>query len=60
MARTIYDKPTRALLKDMLKEWGLKPGQVFTIARAVEWFAKNYPQAEARQYPCALGPGGNE
>ncbi|SDM43255.1 endonuclease NucS domain-containing protein [Polaromonas sp. JS666] len=44
MARTIYDKPTRALLKDMLKAWELKPGQVFTIARAVEWFDKNYPK----------------
>jgi len=47
MARTIYDKPTRALLKDMLKDWGLKPGQVFTTARAVDWFAKNYPKLKA-------------
>lgn len=47
MARTIYDKPTRALLKDMLKEWGLQPGQVFTIARAVDWFSKNYPKLKA-------------
>lgn len=30
---TIYDKPTRALLKDMLKDLGLKPGQVFTTTR---------------------------
>jgi len=44
MARTIYDKPTRALLKDMLAAWGLKPGQVFTTSRAVEWFEKNYPK----------------
>lgn len=44
MARTIYDKPTRALLKDMVAEWGLKPGQVFTSLRAIEWFAKNYPK----------------
>lgn len=43
MARQHYDKPTRALLKDMLLAWGLKPGQVFTTSRAVEWFAKNYP-----------------
>lgn len=33
MARTIYDKPTRALLKDLQTEWGLKPGQVFTTPR---------------------------
>lgn len=44
MARTIYDKPTRALLKDMVADWGLKPGQVFTSTRAIEWFANNYPK----------------
>ena len=44
MARTIYDKPTRALLKDMLADWDLQPGQVFTTSRALEWFAKNYPK----------------
>lgn len=47
MARTIYDKPTRALLKDMLIDWKLQPGHVFTIAHAVEWFAKNYPKLKA-------------
>jgi hypothetical protein len=44
MARTIYEKPTRALLKDMLEDWGLQPGQVFTTSRAVEWFRENYPK----------------
>lgn len=44
MARTIYEKPTRALLKDMLTDWDLKPGQVFTTSRAIEWFANNYPK----------------
>lgn len=44
MARTIYDKPTRSLLKDMLADWGLKPGQVFTTSRALEWFAQHYPK----------------
>lgn len=44
MAKTIYDKPTRALLKDMLKAWDLKPGQVFTSSRAVEWFKTQYPK----------------
>jgi len=47
MARTIYEKPTRALLKDMLADWGLKPGQVFTGARAVDWFAQHYPKLKA-------------
>ena len=44
MARTIYDKPTRALLKDMLKDWALQPGQVFTTSRALDWFRQNYPK----------------
>jgi len=44
MARTIYDKPTRALLKEMLAEWKLKPGQTFTAQHAVDWFAKHYPK----------------
>lgn len=44
MARTIYDKPTRALLKDMLEDLGLKPGQVFTTARAIQWFQEHYPK----------------
>jgi len=47
MARTIYEKSTRALLKDMLDAWQLRPGQVFTASRAIEWFAKNYPKLKA-------------
>lgn len=44
MARTIYEKPTRALLKDMVTDWNLQPGQVFTAKRAIEWFESNYPK----------------
>jgi hypothetical protein len=44
LPRTIYDKPTRALLKDMLTDLGLKPGQVFTTARAIAWFGQHYPK----------------
>lgn len=44
MARTIYDKPTRTLLKDMLNDLGLQPGQVFTTARAIQWFQEHYPK----------------
>ena len=47
MARTIYDKPTRVLLKDMLKDMGLKPGQVFTTSRTIEWFNHKYPKLQA-------------
>lgn len=38
-----YEKPLRALLKDMLAAWALKPGQVFTKSRAIEWFQESYP-----------------
>lgn len=44
MAGTIYEKSTRALVRDMLKAWDLKPGQVFTAQRALQWFAENYPK----------------
>ncbi len=44
MAKAIYEKSTRALLKDMLQDLGLKPGQVFTSSRALQWFAEYYPK----------------
>ena len=44
MARTIYEKPTRALLKDMLADWNLKLGETFTAQRAIDWFAQHYPK----------------
>lgn len=43
----IYEKATRALLRDMLRDMGLKPGQVFTSSRAIEWFAQKYPKLKA-------------
>lgn len=55
MARTIYDKPTRALLKDMLKDMGLKPGQVFTNSRAIEWFKQRYPKLWLFDSVCRRG-----
>ena len=47
MARTTYEKPTRALLKDMLADWGLKSGETFSAQRAVDWFAQLYPKLKA-------------
>lgn len=44
MARTIYEKPTRVLLKDMLAEWALKPDETFNAQRAIDWFAQRYPK----------------
>jgi hypothetical protein len=47
MPKTIYDKPTRVLLKDMLASWNLQPGQTFNAKRAVDWFAANYPKLKS-------------
>ncbi len=47
MARTIYEKSTRVLLKDMLADMGLRPGQVFTTSRVIDWFQKHYPKLQA-------------
>jgi hypothetical protein len=44
MARTIYDRPTRALFKDMVTELGMRPGQLVTSARIIEWFQQRYPK----------------
>ena len=44
MPAQIYHKPVRELLRDMLDDWNLQPGQVFTSQRAVDWFAQRYPK----------------
>lgn len=44
MPRSIYDKSTRELFKEMLNQWSLEPGQVFTTGRALEWFEQHYPK----------------
>jgi hypothetical protein len=46
MARIIYEKTTRALLKDMVKDLGLQPGQVVTTSRVIEWFGQHYPRLQ--------------
>ncbi|CAN5893137.1 hypothetical protein BH11PSE13_BH11PSE13_34910 [soil metagenome] len=46
MPKTIYDKPTRVLLKDMLDEINLQPGQILTTGRVLDWFAKQYPKLQ--------------
>ena len=46
-AKTIYDKPTRVLLKDMIADWELQPGETFNARRAVAWFAEKYPKLKA-------------
>ena len=47
MANTLYDKPVRSLLPDMLDDLQLKPGDVLTATRAIEWFAEHYPKVQA-------------
>lgn len=44
MARSIYEKSTRELLKDMVAELKLQPGQILTSTRILEWFATHYPK----------------
>ena len=51
MARTIYDRPTRALLKEMVEDLGLRPGQVFTTSRALQWFEAKYPPMATSNSP---------
>lgn len=54
MARTLYEKPARELIEDMIKDWSLQPGQVFTTSRAAEWFEKNYPKFRPTNIPPQL------
>lgn len=46
MAKTIYDKPVRALIRDMIQEFGLQPGQVITTSRVLSWFQTHYPKLQ--------------
>ncbi len=46
MAKTIYDKPLRMLIRDMLQEFGLQPGQVITTGRVLSWFSEKYPKLQ--------------
>ena len=43
MPRQLYDKTKRQLMREMLTDWSLQPGQVFTASRAFEWFNEHYP-----------------
>lgn len=44
MAGTIYDKPVRMLMRDMVQQLGLRPGAVLKKNQVVEWFRQNYPK----------------
>jgi hypothetical protein len=40
----LYEKPVRQLIRDMVTEFGLKKGEVFSRERVVTWFSKHYPR----------------
>jgi len=40
----IYDKSTRALMREMVKEMPIAPGQVITKEAVLNWFATRYPK----------------
>ena len=46
MAKSIYEKSTRALVKELVADLGLKPGQVLTTTRALDWFKERYPKLQ--------------
>ncbi|HEX6707753.1 MAG TPA: endonuclease NucS domain-containing protein [Albitalea sp.] len=44
MPRQVYpNKTKRQVMREMLEDWKLQPGQVFTASRAHEWFKAHYP-----------------
>lgn len=44
---TMYEKPIRALMRDMVKELGLKPGQPINSSQVVSWFEEHYPKLKS-------------
>lgn len=43
---TMYDKPVRILMQEMIPALGLAPGDTFTREQAIQWFAENYPKVK--------------
>jgi len=43
---SIYDKPVRLLMQDMVNDLDLAKGQVLTKAQALLWFRTNYPKVK--------------
>jgi endonuclease len=40
----MYDKPVRLLLKDMVSQGGLKPGEILQRDKVLRWFHDRYPK----------------
>jgi hypothetical protein len=51
---SIYAKPVRLLMKDMVDSLGIVTGQSFTRQQAIDWFAKNYPKIKSGTVHCHL------
>ena len=41
---SMYDKPVRILMQEMIPALGLSQGDTFTREQAVQWFAEKYPK----------------
>jgi len=41
---SMYDKPVRILMQEMIPALGISKGDTFTRDQAVQWFAENYPK----------------
>lgn len=50
----IYDKPVRVLMRDMVTELGLRPGQIITRERVRHWFRDRYPKIREGTISCHL------
>lgn len=42
----LNDKPVRLLIKDMVADMRLRPGDVFAREQAIAWFAEHYPNVK--------------
>lgn len=44
----IYERPTKSLMGDWVKERKLLPGQIFKKSEAANWFAEHYPKIKRK------------
>jgi hypothetical protein len=42
----LYDRPVKLLFKDMVREFGLHPGDILTRERVLSWFKARYPKVK--------------
>jgi len=40
----MYEKPVRLLIKDLVTQKGMKPGEILQRDEVFDWFHKNYPK----------------